>query len=165
MWDCDINLELIISTPVTRGTDTDCLFVFFCREILTSLSPCFSVTEGRATRGSSSTSGTTGRWRLAWSTSVSARSRSSGWKASSEPKTPLHCSLDKNRLSVLLMLRPRLTFRLIYRPISLIYFLPFCQFIKCCSRLVVQQLGCSAGSTWVYWNISWSPGVSFNKLN
>ena len=55
------------------------------------------------------------------------------------------------------MLRPCcLTFRLIYRPISLIYFLPFCQFIKCCSRLVVQQPGCSAGSTWVYWNISWS---------
>ena len=54
------------------------------------------------------------------------------------------------------MLRPRLTFRLIYGPISLIYFLPFCQFIKCCSRLVVLQPGCSAGSTWVYWNISWS---------
>ena len=54
------------------------------------------------------------------------------------------------------MLRPRLTFRLIYGPISLIYFLPFCQFIKCCSRLAVQQPGCSAGSTWVYWNISWS---------
>ena len=53
-------------------------------------------------------------------------------------------------------MRPRLTFRLIYGAISLIYFLPFCQFIKCCSRLAVQQPGCSAGSTWVYWNISWS---------
>ena len=138
---------------------------FFCREILTSLSPCFSVTEGRATRESSSTSGTTGRWRLAWSTSVSVRSRSSGWKASSEPKTPLHSSLDKNRLSVLLMLRPRLTFRLIYRPISLIYFLPFCQFIKCCSRLVVQQLSLDAVQAPLEF-IETSPGVergvSFN---
>ena len=42
------------------------------------------------------------------------------------------------------MLIARLTFRLIYRPISLIYFLPFCQFIKCCSRLVVQQLSLDA---------------------
>ena len=56
------------------------------------------------------------------------------------------------------MLIARLTFRLIYRPISLIYFLPFCQFIKCCSRLVVQQLSLDAVQAPLEF-IETSPGV------
>ena len=67
-----------------------------------------------------------------------------------EAKTVLLVCTSLGKVSILIMLRPGLTFRLIYKAISLIYFLPFCQFIKCSSRLVVQQLsylGCSPGST------------------